>query len=157
VDADSLLSYLQNQDSALGLLVQPLKAGWPTVEEGITALEKEHRLLVSRNKKDHHARQIWLDDPTLQAPIDQEFKDLWINIPLPSSVDDTIKELRKMNYQSTGDVTVAESGVRKEKKKRRHARGTKLTNTHMLRDYSTSVKKEGVKTEPGVKLERQGR
>ena len=149
-DADSLLKFLQDQDSAMGIQVSKLKDGWQDAEETIDKLEAEHRLLVTRNKKDHHPRMVWLDDPTLQAPLDQEFKDLWSSIPLPS-VEDTIKELRKMNHKSTGEQAVQDSGVKKPKEKRKARRGQKITNVHMqaLRDYSvktevkTEVKKEG--------------
>jgi transcription initiation factor TFIIE subunit beta len=149
-DADSLLKFLQNQDTAMGIQVSKLKDGWQDAEETIDRLEAEHRLLVTRNRKDNHARMVWLDDPTLQAPLDQDFKDLWNQIALPS-VEDTIKELRKMNHKSTGEPAVVDTGVKKPKEKKKVRRGTKITNTHMqafLRDYSgkNDVKKE-VKTE----------
>ncbi|KAJ9608083.1 transcription factor TFIIE beta subunit, TFIIEB, Tfa2 [Cladophialophora chaetospira] len=147
-DADSLLKFLQNQDTAMGIQVSKLKDGWQDAETTINKLEEEHRLLVTRNKKDGHPRMVWLDDPTLQAPLDDEFKELWNLIPLPG-VDDTIKELRKMNHKSTGEPAVVDTGVKKPKEKRKVRRGTKITNTHMqglLRDYSgkgnASVKKE---------------
>jgi transcription initiation factor TFIIE subunit beta len=150
-DADSLLKYLQNQDTAMGIQVSKLKDGWQDVEVTIDRLEGEHRLLVTRNRKDNHPRTVWIDDPTLQAPLDDEFKDLWNTIALPS-VEDTIKDLRKMNHKSTGEPAVQETGIRKPKEKRKNKRGTKLTNTHMqsiFRDYSDKgkeVKKE-LKTE----------
>ena len=146
-DADSLLKYLQNQDTAMGIQVSKLKDGWQGVEGTIDMLEKDHRLLVTRNRKDNHPRMVWMDDPTLQAPLDQEFKDLWNVIPLPS-VEDTIRELRKMNHKSTGEPAVQESGIKKPKEKKKSRRGTKITNTHMqgiFRDYSDKgkeVKKE---------------
>ncbi len=148
-DADSLLKYLQNQDSAMGIQVSKLKDGWPDAEGTINDLEREHRLLVTRNKKDGHPRMVWLDDPTLQAPLDAEFKELWSSIPLPG-VEDTIKELRKMNHKSTGEPAVTDGGVKKPKEKRKARRGTKITNTHMqglLRDYSKPGIKKEVKVE----------
>ena len=153
-DADSLLAYLQNQDSAMGIAVKNLKDGWPDVEDTIDRLEGEHRLLVTRNKKDNHPRMVWLDDPTLQAPLDQEFKDIWNTIPLPS-VEDTIKDLRKMNHKSTGEPAVQEAAVHQPKKKRTNKRGSKVTNTHMagvFRDYPGEKGKGDVKKE--VKRER---
>jgi transcription initiation factor TFIIE subunit beta len=146
-DADSLLKYLQNQDTAMGIQVSKLKDGWQGVESTIDKLEADHRLLVTRNRKDNHPRMVWIDDPTLQAPLDQEFKDLWNQIPLPN-VEDTIKELRKMNHKSTGEPAVQETAVKKPKEKKKSRRGTKITNTHMqgiFRDYSDKgkeVKKE---------------
>ncbi|EXJ72997.1 uncharacterized protein Z519_03426 [Cladophialophora bantiana CBS 173.52] len=137
-DADSLLQFLQKQETAMGIQVSKLKDGWADVEEAIDKLEAEHRLLVTRNKKDHHPRMVWIDDPTLQAPLDQEFKDLWNQIPLPS-VEDTIKELRKMNHKSTGEPARTDLAVKPKEKKRKVRRGQKITNVHMqglFRDYS---------------------
>ncbi|EXJ95003.1 hypothetical protein A1O1_00121 [Capronia coronata CBS 617.96] len=136
--ADDLLKYLQNQDSALGLNVRELKDGWTDVEETIDRLEAEHKILVVRNKKDNHPRMVWLDDPTLVAPLDQEFKDIWLQIPLPS-VEDTIKELRRMNHKSTGEPARTDAITRPKKEKRKVRRGQKVTNVHMqglFRDYS---------------------
>ncbi|KAL2431585.1 hypothetical protein ABEF95_011782 [Exophiala dermatitidis] len=136
--ADDLLKYLQNQDSALGISVRDLKDGWPDVEETIDRLEAQHKLLVVRNKKDHHPRMVWLDDPTLVAPLDQEFKDIWLQIPLPS-VEDTIKELRRMNHKSTGEPARPDTATRPKEKKKKVRRGQKITNIHMqglFRDYS---------------------
>lgn len=152
-DADSLLKFLQDQDSALGIQVSRLKDGWPDCEKTIDRLESEHRLLVTRNKKDQHPRMVWLDDPTLQAPLDQEFKDEWDKIVLPG-VEETIKELRRMNHKTTGEPAVVDTGIKKPKVKKKVTRGTKITNVHMqsaLRDYSKP--KVEVKTE--IKKERR--
>lgn len=147
-DADSLIRFLQNQDTAMGIQVSKLKDGWQDAEATIDKLEAEHRLLVTRNRKDNHPRMVWIDDPTLQAPLDQEFKDMWNQIQLPSN-EDTIKELRKMNHKSTGEPALPAAAIQKPKEKRKVRRGTKITNTHMqglFRDYSdkakTEVKKE---------------
>lgn len=137
-NADDLLNHLQNQDSALGLQVRELKDGWPNVEEIIDKLEAEHKLLVTRNKKDQHPKMVWIDDPTLHAPLDQEFKDLWSQIALPS-VEDTIKELRRMNHKSTGEPARQDALTRPREKKKKVRRGQKVTNIHMqglFRDYS---------------------
>ncbi|KIX02066.1 uncharacterized protein Z518_08005 [Rhinocladiella mackenziei CBS 650.93] len=136
--ADGLLKFLQNQESALGINVRELKDGWNDVEETIDRLEAEHRLLVIRNKKDHHPRMVWIDDPTLDAPLDQEFKDIWSQVALPS-VEDTIKELRRMNHKSTGEPARPDVVAKPKKEKKKVRRGQKITNVHMqglFRDYS---------------------
>jgi len=136
--ADDLLAYLQKQETALGISVRELKDGWPDVEETIDKLEAQHQLLVTRNKKDNHPRMVWANDPTLVAPLDKEFKDIWNQIPLPS-IEDTIKELRKMDHKSTGEPAKPEVPVKVEKKKKKTRRGVKVTNVHMqglFRDYS---------------------
>ena len=142
---DDLLKFLQNQETALGINVRELKDGWPDAEDTINSLESQHRLLVTRNKKDNHARMVWADDPTLEAPLDQEFKDIWTQVALPS-VEDTIRELRRMNHKSTGEPARQEVAVKKEKTKKKTRRGQKITNTHMdglFRDYSNQRPKGG--------------
>lgn len=136
--ADDLLRYLQSQETAMGIQVRELKDGWPNVEDTIDRLEKEHKLLVTRNKKDNHPRMVWADDPSLIAPLDQDFKDIWAQIPLPT-VEDTITQLTKMNYKSTGAPASEDQGQKVEKKKKKVRRGVKVTNVHMqglFRDYS---------------------
>lgn len=136
--ADDLLRYLQSQETAMGIQVRELKDGWPNVEDTIDRLEKEHKLLVTRNKKDNHPRMVWADDPSLIAPLDQDFKDIWAQIPLPT-VEDTITQLTKMNYKSTGAPASEDLGPKVEKKKKKVRRGVKVTNVHMqglFRDYS---------------------
>ncbi|KAH0556453.1 hypothetical protein GP486_005635, partial [Trichoglossum hirsutum] len=54
--ATELLAYLQSQPSAQGLSVKELKDGWSAAEEAIDLLESQSQLLVTRNKKDNHAR-----------------------------------------------------------------------------------------------------
>ena len=136
--AEGLLSYLQKQDTSLGINVRELKDGWPDVETTIDKLEAQHKLLVTRNKKDNHPRMVWADDPTLDAPLDDEFKDLWTQIPLPPS-EDVIKELTKMNHVPTGQLREQDNAPKVEKKKKKVRRGVKVTNVHMqglFRDYS---------------------
>jgi len=82
--ADDLLKYLQGQETAMGIQVRELKDGWPNVEETIDKLEEERKLLVTRNKKDNHPRMVWADDPTLIAPLDQDFKDIGVSLRVAS-------------------------------------------------------------------------
>lgn len=136
---EELLGYFQKQETALGLVVRDLKEGWPDAEEGIDKLEAENKLLVTRNKKDGHPRMVWPNDPSLIAPLDQEFKDLWAQISLPLP-DDVIKELIRMNHTPTGELQKADLAARPEKKKKKVRRGAKVTNVHMqdmFRDYSS--------------------
>ena len=137
--ADDLLHFLQTQDTALGISVRELKDGWGDVETTIDALEKEHKLLVTRNKKDNHPRMVWADDPTLIARVDGEYKELWDTIPVPEKHDDVIKELVKEGYKPAGTVSAPKAARKIEKQKKKTRRGIKITNTHMgdiFRDYS---------------------
>lgn len=134
---DDLLRFLQCQDSSKGIHVRDLKEGWPDVQEAINVLDKEHKLLVTRNKKDSQPRMVWANDPTLFVPLDQEFKEIFNQIPLPS-VEDTITALTKMNYKTTG-APASKEVTKVEKKKKKVRRGVKVTNVHMqglFRDYS---------------------
>jgi transcription initiation factor TFIIE subunit beta len=137
-NASDLLAFLQAQDTALGIPVRDLKDGWPNVEETIDKLERQHKILVARNKKDNHPRMVWADDSTLVAPLDQEFKDLWHKIPLPST-EDVIKELQRQKFTTAGNVAEPKAAPKAEKKKKKVRRGAKITNIHIqdqFRDYS---------------------
>ncbi|KIW16381.1 hypothetical protein PV08_06432 [Exophiala spinifera] len=136
--ADDLLKHLQGQESAMGINVRELKDTWPDVEAAINKLEAQHKLLVVRNRKDNHPRTVWVDDPTLHVALDQEFKDIWSQIALPSE-EDTIRELRRMNHKSTGEPARTDVVAKPKAKKKAARRGQKVTNTHMqglFRDYS---------------------
>jgi len=130
-DADGLLHYLQKQDTALGISVRDLKDGWPNATDAIDELESQHKLLVTRNKKDNVPRMVWLDDPTLHVRLDQEYKDLWEKIVVPEKHDDVIKELVKDGLKPAGTVSVVKAVKKAEKKKKKPRRGAKITNTHM--------------------------
>jgi transcription initiation factor TFIIE subunit beta len=136
--AEDLLAYLQRQETATGISVRDLKDGWADVETTIDKLEKEHKLLVTRNKKDNHPRMVWIDDPTLWLTIDGEYKEIWENIPVPEKPDDVIQALKAAGFKPAG--TVSKPVVKKvEKGKKKVRRGHKTTNTHMqglFKDYS---------------------
>ena len=137
-DASGLLNHLQKQETALGVAVRDLKDGWPNVEETISKLEAQHKLLVSRQKKDDHPRMVWANDPSLHAPLDAEFKEIWEHISLPQQ-EDIIKELKREKLNPAGQVTVAKVATPTDKKKKKVRRGVKITNTHiqeMFKDYS---------------------
>jgi transcription initiation factor TFIIE subunit beta len=140
-DADDLIGFLQSQTTASGLNVGDLKDGWADVEKTIDQLEKEQKLLVVRNKKDHHAKMVWADDPTLHAPMDTEFVKFWAEIEMPEGGHEAVVKALKQKGMSSADSGMAPPTkvVKKEKPKKKIRRGGKVTNTHMtgvLRDYS---------------------
>ncbi|KAB8336896.1 hypothetical protein FH972_021203 [Carpinus fangiana] len=137
--AEELLKLLQNQKTAAGIPVKELKDGWADATEIINTLALEHRVLVTRNKKDDSPKMVWSNDHTLNHDIDNDFKALWSGIKLP----DTQAELRDklVGYGITPTSQVKAPLVNKDqgKKKRAARRGGKTTNTHMLskmKDYS---------------------
>ncbi|KAI9889185.1 MAG: hypothetical protein M1814_005701 [Vezdaea aestivalis] len=130
--ATELLAYLQKRKSAQGLSVKELKEGWSGAIAAIDLLEAQHRILVVRNKKDNHARILWPDDPTLYAPVDEDFQIIWGKIPLPKEAD-LAEELRKADLKPTGSAPKPKQAPKiKEKKQKKRRAGTKVTNSHML-------------------------
>ncbi|OJJ49127.1 hypothetical protein ASPZODRAFT_129530 [Penicilliopsis zonata CBS 506.65] len=138
-DSEQLLKHLQSQSTAAGMNVRDLREGWAGVEETINELEKEGKLLVTRNKKDDHAKMVWANDPSLQQRFDDEFKQIWEKIKIPDS--QTVKEeLEKAGITPTNKNKVVKARPKVEHKKvKKPRRSGKTTNTHMmgvLRDYS---------------------
>lgn len=136
---EQLLKFLQNQKTATGMSVRDLKEGWPNAEEGINQMEKEGKLLVTRNKKDDHPKMVWANDPSLIEHFDDEFKHIWerIKIPDPNIVKE---ELEKFGITPTNkNKVVGPRVVAPSRKAKKPRRSGKTTNTHMtgiLRDYS---------------------
>lgn len=138
-----LITYLQNKPDAQGVSVKDLKDGWPDCEETINELEKQHRILVTRTKKDNHARMIWIDDPTLVHSIDPEFQVMWHKItPDLPSVDDLVRKLLDAGQKPASEdpsKRIKAAPKPKEKKRKAPRKGGRTTNTHMqhlLNDYS---------------------
>ena len=138
--ADSLIGYLQFQSTAQGLSARELREGWPGAEAAIDDLEKQGKLLVTRNRKDNHAKMVWSNDPSLRIDIDAEFQSIWHNkipLPAPEALVDDLKRAGLTPANKTG----AKKNIVKapDKKKKKPRKGGKTTNTHMigvLRDYS---------------------
>ena len=85
--ATDLLAYLQTRPTAQGLSVRELKDGWLAAEDTIDRLESSQQILVTRNKKDNHARMVWANDATLSHHVDTMFQSLWLKAKLPSKED----------------------------------------------------------------------
>jgi transcription initiation factor TFIIE subunit beta len=136
-----LIAYLQNKADAQGVSVKDLKDGWPDCEDAIDELEAEHKILVTRTKKDNHARMVWSNDPSLVHIVDEEFKVMWKNTELPS-VDELVRKLIEANQKPASEdpsKRVKVAAKKAPKPKRASRRGGKTTNTHMahlLKDYS---------------------
>ncbi|KAL2792913.1 transcription initiation factor TFIIE, beta subunit [Aspergillus keveii] len=136
---EQLLQKLQAQSTGIGMSVRELREGWPNVEDAINKLEKEGKLLVTRNKKDDHAKMVWANDPSLIEHFDDEFKQIWEKIKIPEQ--QVVKEeLEKAGILPTNKNKVVKARPKFEHKKvKKPRRSGKTTNTHMmgvLRDYS---------------------
>lgn len=142
---NELISHLQTRADARGVTVKDLKDGWPDCEDAIDELEAEHRILVTRTKKDNHARMVWSNDPSLVHKVDPEFKTMWAKIQLPS-VDDLVRQLQDAGQKpASEDPSKRVKGPLKPKEKKRKAprKGGKVTNAHMahlLKDYDKARK-----------------
>jgi transcription initiation factor TFIIE subunit beta len=138
---NDLIGFLQRKADAQGVSVKDLKDGWPDCEDAIDELEKEHKILVTRTKKDNHARMIWIDDPTLVHRVDHEFHAMWRQVDLPS-VDELVRKLMDAGQKPASEdpsKRIKAPPKPKEKKKRAPRKGGRTTNTHMehlLKDYS---------------------
>ncbi|CAK7242869.1 MAG: transcription factor TFIIE beta subunit, TFIIEB, Tfa2 [Sporothrix thermara] len=140
-DKTALLQYLQRRTDAQGVNVKDLKDGWPDCEAALTALEREHKVLVVRTKKDNHPRMVWQDDPTLCFTVEPEFQSLWHRATIPS-VEDIVGKLTAAGQKPTSEdprLRAMNQPKEKKAKKRAQRRTGKSTNTHMehlLKDYS---------------------
>lgn len=138
---NDLIAYLQAKPDAQGVSVKDLKDGWPDCEDAINDLEAAHRILVTRTKKDNHARMIWSNDPSLVHGVDSEFQVMWRQTELPS-VDDLVRKLQEAGQKPASEdpsKRVKPPPKPKEKKKKAPRKGGRTTNTHMehlLKDYS---------------------
>lgn len=136
---DRLIRFLQSQPTAQGINVRDLKDGWAGAEEAINNLESEGKLLVTRNKKDNHAKMVWPDDPSLMVNVDEEFQAIWhkIKLPDPGALADELEKAKLLPANKSRGLKVKTKVIEKKTKKPR--RGGKTTNSHMvgvLRDYS---------------------
>ncbi|TVY71462.1 Transcription initiation factor IIE subunit beta [Lachnellula suecica] len=135
-----LITYLQIKPDAQGVAVKDLKDGWPDCEDAIDELEDEHKILVTRTKKDSHARMVWVNDPSLVHKVDSEFQIMWHKTELPS-VDELVRKLMEAGQKPASEdpsKRVKAAPKPKEKKKKAPRKGGKFTNSHMahlLIDY----------------------
>lgn len=127
---EELLKYFQEQEIAKGIPITELQLGWKDCIPAIDQLDREHKLIVLRNKKDQSPRMIWANDPTLYAPLDDEYVKKWFSVSLPGE-DEIRTKLQAMSSKAAGEAprVFQEGGKAKAKKKVR--RGHKITNTHM--------------------------
>ena len=135
-----LLAYLQKKTDASGVSVKDLKDGWPDCESAINELEKEHRVLVIRAKKDGAARMVWLDDASLFHEIDPQLKLMWARVEVPSTDNIVARLVAAQQKPASEDPRIKAAQAPKEnKKKKPQRRSGKSTNVHMehlLKDYS---------------------
>lgn len=146
-DKTSLLRYLQNRKDASGVAVKDLKDGWADCENTLAELEKVHKILVIRTKKENNPKHVYLDDASLSVDIDSEFKNMWLRVPIPKT-EELPRKLQAVGQKPTSEDPTAGgklvTGKPKQQKKRTTKRPGKVTNTHMegvLKDFSHLTKR----------------
>lgn len=133
---EQLLRYLQGKRDAMGTLVKDLEDGWPRdgLYAALTELEREHKILVQRTKKDNHPRLVWQDDASLWHEVDPEFQALWHKTNLPA-LDDINRLLTQAGQKPASEdprLKVVAAKVDKKKKKPKR-KIQNYTNTHLLK------------------------
>ncbi|KAI0120464.1 hypothetical protein F4776DRAFT_235744 [Hypoxylon sp. NC0597] len=130
---DTLLEYLQSKKDAGATEVKQIKDGWPDCDEAILELEKEHKILTVRTKKEQTPRYIWIDNPNLHHHVDDEFRAMWFKEPLPSA-DEMPRRLKALGQKATsGDPKKNLNAGQKAPPKRKKASRVqkKFENEHM--------------------------
>ena len=134
---DDLLRVLKKEEFVGGLRVSDLKVVWPTAEDELTKLERQHKIVVTRNRKDGQAKHVWLNDPTMYTSLDDEFRDIWLQISVPDK-ERMRSELKDIGFKVATEAPKV-NALQVQKKKKSSRRGQKITNVHMqavLKDYS---------------------
>lgn len=133
---EQLLEYLQKKKDAMLVHVKDLEDGWPREKlyPAITELEKAHKILVLRTKKDNHPRYIWQDDPTLWNEVDPEFQVMWhkANVPAAADINRLLIQAGQKPASEDPRLKVANAKIEKPKKKTGKKKAPRnLTNTHL--------------------------
>ncbi|KAI0176538.1 transcription initiation factor IIE, beta subunit [Hypoxylon sp. FL1284] len=132
ISKETLLEYLQKKPDASCTPIKDIKDGWPEFEPAVDQLEKEHKILVQRTKKDNQPKNVWLDDPSLHHLIDPQFQSMWFREKLPSS-DDMPRLLNQLGQKATSVPTNNANRNLKAPPKKKKARQSnkRLENEHM--------------------------
>ena len=134
---EDMLRVLRNKDTMDGIKAADLKEAWKDMEKDLNDLERRHKIVVIRNKKDNAAKQIYLSAPSLYTQVDEEFRDIWlaVNIKDPQQMRN---ELAEFGFKTATEIPKVNAPARVEKKRKGKKGGTKITNTHMagiFKDY----------------------
>ncbi|AMD22486.1 HHL284Cp [Eremothecium sinecaudum] len=141
--AEELLKLTRTQVTFKGISCKELKDGWPQCYDVIDELEKKHRILVSRTKKDNSPRFVWYNTGGPLHEIEEDFVKMWENCKLPQRPE-LPRKLQDLGLKpaSVDPATIKRQGSTRVEVKKRKQRKGKITNTHMagiLKDYSDRV------------------
>ncbi|ODV94075.1 hypothetical protein PACTADRAFT_50964 [Pachysolen tannophilus NRRL Y-2460] len=134
-----LLGFLRSQPIFKGISIKELKDGWNGCMDSVNELEKQHKVIVLRKKKENAARLVFPNLGGEVGLIDEEFVNMWSHIKLPEGDSLQIKlNENGLKPTSMGPLT-KKKPIGTESKKLKKPRRVKLTNTHMkgiLKDYN---------------------
>ena len=137
-DKVGLLAHLQAKSTMDPLQYKELKEGWPQCDAALLDLEREHKIIMVREKKG--PKHIFIDDPTLHHKVEVDFLRMWqrVNVPAP---EDLVKKLvaagQKPASADPSLVKQADGGIKKKKRaNRRTAMTTNVHMQHLLKDFS---------------------
>ena len=148
-NGDQLLIYLvrvqKDKDAFVGAKIEDIRDGWRDKDGGekctdtLDRMEKEGKLLISRDRSSK-IKVVYVNDTSIfPQPIDMDLRNLWHSKPLPTTEEDLRKNLESWGLKAATAPKEAKSGYPKQKKPRAARRGGRQTNTHMLnilKDYS---------------------
>ncbi|GAB5591270.1 hypothetical protein Unana1_06170 [Umbelopsis nana] len=124
-----LLELLQEKRSQGGMDYKDLKDSYSKLGVAVEELAAEDQILVIRHK-DGNPRVLFCNDEKYNTPIDDEFKKMWAEIPIPDETD-LPRELESAGLKT---MEVFEKKVitePKQKKSKNRNRKGKITNTHL--------------------------
>lgn len=129
----TLLQYLQAKKDAMLVEVKDLEDGWPKARlyPAIAELEREHKVLVMRTKKDNAPKFVWQDDASLWRKVEQEFQNSWHKVAVPDLNDITGMLKRNGQKPTSDDPRDKVAKVEKPKIKKKKKAPRNLTNTHL--------------------------
>ncbi|KAI5865955.1 transcription initiation factor IIE, beta subunit [Durotheca rogersii] len=139
----TLLEYLQHKVDASCTSVKDIKDGWPDCDGAIDELEKEHKILTVRTKKDNHAKHVWLDSPELHHEVDAEFQVMWAKIKLPPA-DEMVRKLKALGQKATSDDPrdrIGNAPKTAPKKKKAPRTQKRFENAHMKQLFEMNPNK----------------
>ncbi|KAI2628755.1 transcription initiation factor IIE, beta subunit [Hypoxylon sp. NC1633] len=138
-----LLEFLQHKQDASCTPIKDIKDGWPDCDAAINELEKEHKIMTVRTKKDNHPKNVWLDNPELHHEVDVEFQSMWFQEKLPSA-EDMPKMLKALGQKATSDGPKKLGNLKNPLGKRKKAARVqkKFENEHMRNIFEQHKRKD---------------
>ncbi|KAE8125850.1 hypothetical protein FH972_020619 [Carpinus fangiana] len=136
-DTNQLLYLIRKKPE--GIAVIDLKDAYPTVMEDLQALKASGEILLLSNF-DSQEDVAYPNDPRVPIKVDDELKQLFRGIELPSDMLDIEKDLQKNGMKpatntaqrrALSEVQVISSKPKGKKKKHEITKRTKLTNAHL--------------------------